>query len=155
MSEFSDSVVEYMSGYVVKRICEKLSCEDCKHVLTGNQKHGLIFTREFNSEQEKLVYPSKFVHRVLCVAESVLKSELEKNWLGKKYFFDYVNIKIVNSFISLHSVMMKAMDNHCYDLLKEQHYKFLLFSLSLSLSHKHTIYMVYFTLYTSQAFNIQ
>ena len=129
MSEFSDNVVEYMSGYVVKRICEKLSCEDCKHVLTGNQKKGLIFTREYHSEQKNLVYPSKFAHRVLCVAESVLRSELKKNWLGKKYFFDYVNIKIVNTFISLHSVMLKTMDNHCYDLLKEQHYEFILFSL--------------------------
>ena len=85
MSEFSDSIVEYMSGYVVKRISEKLSCEDCKHVLTGNQKHGLIFTREFNSEQEKLVYPSKFVHRVLCVAESVSQN-YKRIRFGKNIF---------------------------------------------------------------------
>ena len=36
-----------------------------------------------------------------------------------KYYFDYVNIKICNSFLSLHSDLFSKMDNHCYELLKK------------------------------------
>ena len=122
LDSFSDNVVEYMSGYVVKRICEKLTCEDCKKSLKGDPRQGgLISTRQFDSAPQGLVFPSRFVFKALCIAESVLRCELEKDWLGKKYFFDYVNIKICNSFVSIHSIIMKKMDNHCYDLLKEQH----------------------------------
>ena len=87
---------------------------------------------QFDSAPQGLVFPSRFVFKALCIAESVLRCELEKDWLGKKYFFDYVNIKICNSFVSIHSIM-KKMDNHCYDLLKEQHDESSFFSLSLSL----------------------
>ena len=92
---------------------------------------------EYDCGRQTLGYPIQFVYKALCIAESVLRCELEKDWLGKKYFFDYVNIKICNYFVSIHSVMMKQMDNHCYELLKEQHDESSLFSLflvSLSLS---------------------
>ena len=124
-----------MSGYVVKRIREKLICEDCKKSLKGDQRQGgLIFTRQYESARRGLVFPSRFVFKALCIAESVLRCELEKDWLGKKYFFDYANIKICNSFVSIHSVMMKQKDNHCYELLKEQHDESSFISLSLYLS---------------------
>ena len=129
-----------MSVYVVKRICEKLTCEDCKKSLKGDQRQGgLIFTKQYDSARQGLVFPSRFVFKALCIAESVLRSELEKDWLGKKYFFDYVHIKICNSFVSIYSDMMKQMDNHCYELLKEQHDESSFLSLSLSLSLTHTL----------------
>ena len=101
-----------MSGYVVKRICEKLSCEDCKLSLKGHQKQGLIFTREYNSEQKN---PVSFLIVRFVLQNLFSEANCKRIGLGKKYFFDYVNIKIVNTFITLHSVMMKTMDSHCYE----------------------------------------
>ena len=37
----------------------------------------------------------------------------------QKYFFDYINIKICNAFVSLHSNLFLTMDNHCFELLKK------------------------------------
>ena len=129
-----------MSGYVVKRICEKLACEGCKLSLKGHQKQGLICTREYNSEQKNIVYPSFLI--VLFVLQNLFsEANCKRIGSGKKYFFDYVNIKIVDTFISLHSVMMKTMDNHCYDLLKKQHYEFLILSIDRSI-HTYTYFNV-------------
>ena len=33
-----------------------------------------------------------------------------KNWLMRKYFFDYVNIKICDAFVLLHSNLFLTMD---------------------------------------------
>jgi len=43
------------------------------------------------------------------MAESVLRSELEKYWLEKKYFFDFVCIKICNNFVSIHSGLFRKI----------------------------------------------
>ena len=68
--------------------------------------------------KQKLAYASPLVVKALKVAESVLRSELEKYWLEKKYFFDFVCIKICNKFVSIHSGLFRNMDSHCYELLK-------------------------------------
>ena len=46
--------------------------------------------------------------------------ELQKNYLMRKYFFDYVNIKICNAFVLLQSYLFLTMDNHCFELLKKK-----------------------------------
>ena len=88
LSEFSDNIVEYVSGYVVRRIYDTLSCDICKTSLTGKQRMGsLIMTREYDSCDQKLVYPCEFVNRSLSLSESLLRSELKKKLFAQKVFF--------------------------------------------------------------------
>ena len=58
---------------------------------------------EYDCGRQTLVYPIQFVYKALCIAESVLRSELEKTDLVELFFLVYVNIKICNSFASIHS----------------------------------------------------
>ena len=84
------------------RITSQLTCMKCINVLKSDKHPGLIECRD-----------------IIHVCEIVLSQELEKNWMGKKYFFDHVNLKFCNSFISLHSCMIKLLDNHGLDLMKK------------------------------------
>ena len=68
---------------------------------------------------KKIWFPSLFVKKAVLVSEKILTIEMKKNWLMKKYYFDYVNIQICNAFVSLHSNLFLTMDNHCYELLKK------------------------------------
>ena len=115
-SEFKTNVVDYIGGYIVMNVAKKLSCEDCILSLTTDPYAGLIQTRDIG---EKLKYPSLFVQKTLQIAEKVLQIDLNPTCLMKPYYFDFVKIKICNSFVSLHSEIFRNMDNHCYELMKK------------------------------------
>ena len=56
-------------------------------------------------------YPTSFVTKITVICEKVLQPELDnKNWFCKKYLFDYITFKIINTFVSF-----KTM--HSYELL--------------------------------------
>ena len=46
---------------------------------------GLIKTFDLG---QYMVYPSKFVYKVVQVTEKIIAADLENGYLGKKYFFD-------------------------------------------------------------------
>ena len=71
------------------------------------------------SHGSHLTSPSLFVKKIAVTCEKVLSTELENNWLSKKYYFDFVQILICNSFVSLHSEMFRNLDCHSYELLKK------------------------------------
>ena len=89
---------------------------NCINVSKSEKHPGLIECRDIS---DKMTYPSEFVKKLVHVCEIVLSQELEKNWMGKKYFFDHVNLKICNSFVSIHSCLIKLLDNHGLDLMKK------------------------------------
>ena len=101
---------------IISRISTQLTCCNCIDALKSEKHPGLIECRDIS---EKMTYPSEFVKKLVHVCETVLSQELEKNWMGKKYFFDYVSLKICNSFVSLHDCMIKLLDNHGLDLMKK------------------------------------
>ena len=68
--------------------------------------------------KQKLFYASPLVIKAFKVAEPVLRSELEKYWLEKKNFFDFVCIEICNNLVSIYFGLFRNMDSHCYELLK-------------------------------------
>ena len=114
---FTDNILEYICGFVVKKIKEKMSCKECIDSLFGSRRPGLISIRQMD-EKPRLIYPSEFVVKIVKFAENVLNCELKKeNWL-KKFFFDFCNIKICNGFVSLYGNIFKSMDNHSYELMK-------------------------------------
>ena len=115
LSAFKVGVTDYISGYIVRQIKSKLDCMQCILALQDDPYPSLISSSDVG---EKMTYPSEFVKKVVRVCEFVLLEELKKNWLGKKYYFDFVNIKVCNCFVSFYGEMIKRLDNHGFDLLK-------------------------------------
>lgn len=119
LSEYSLNVIEYISGFVVRQVSCKLSCRECTESLNTGQSvnNSLTKIRDFGN---LLMYPSDFVKKISEISEKILKVELSGNsWLSKKYFFDFIVMKICNSFVSFHGDILKTMDNHCYELTKK------------------------------------
>ena len=58
--------------------------------------------------------------KITETSEKIIEIELkEKNWLTKKYSFDYLILKIITNFVSVHGNGFKTMDNHAYELTKQ------------------------------------
>ena len=65
-SEFKSHVLDCISGYVVKKLFSKISCHLCRSSLKSEQRDGLIKTFDLG---QYMVYPSKFVYKVVEVTE--------------------------------------------------------------------------------------
>jgi len=60
------------------------------------------------------------VLKITETSEKIIEIELkEKNWLTKKYYVDYLILKIITNFVSVHGNCFKTMDNHAYELTKQ------------------------------------
>ena len=117
LSQFKTDTVGFIAGFIVRKISAKLSCSECVSSLKASESDDpnlLIISRG-----SRLISPSIFVMKTAVTCEKVLSTELENNWLSKKYYFDFVQILICNSFVSLHSGMLRNLDCHSYELLKK------------------------------------
>lgn len=115
-SEFKTNVIEYIAGYVVKKTKDKISCSDCVSALVSAKNTftpSLITTRDYGNFMS---YPSKFANTVLKRADNILEEEMKTtNWLQKKYFFDYVCLKIAESVVDGPEFRLPC--NHGYELI--------------------------------------
>ena len=120
MSEYKTKVIEYISGYVVKKMKCKVKCQKCIDCLTTakpTESSNLISVKDYGNF---MVYPSTFVKKICEIAEKTILIEIENgNWLGKKYFFDFICLKIVNICMNLHQSLLQSLDEHGYDLMKK------------------------------------
>ena len=117
LSQFKTDTVGYIAGFIVRKLSAKLSCSECVSSLKASESDDpnlLIISRGSH-----LTSPSLFVKKIAVTCEKVLSTELENNWLSKKYYFDFVQILICNSFVSLHSEMFRNLDCHSYELLNK------------------------------------
>ena len=115
-SGFRKNVTDYIGGFIVRKVSSKLTCEQCIKSLSSMPYSGLIKTKDIGG---RMTYPSKFVQKALQVAEEILQAELNQNCYMKKYFFDFINMKICNTFVSMFTALFSGLDNHCYELLKK------------------------------------
>ena len=66
-----------------------------------------------------MTYPSNFVLKVIEVSEKIIGQEVKtNNWLSKPYFFDFVCVKIVISFMERTDLFILNC-NHNYDLYRK------------------------------------
>ena len=66
-------------------------------VMKSSRFDGLIKYKDY---ENYMCYPTNFVTKVTTICEKTLKPDLEKKeWLGKQFFFDKINMKILNIFI--------------------------------------------------------
>ena len=60
LSEYQESVSEYIGGYIISRISTQLTCCNCIDALKSEKHPGLIECRDIS---EKMTYPSEFVKK--------------------------------------------------------------------------------------------
>lgn len=117
LSLFQANVVEYIAGYVVKKVSGKLDCKICIEMLTENStKMSLISIRDFGG---KLKYPSSYVTQILTTSEKIIRVELKQNHLSNAFSFDKIVLKILSDFVNLHKNTFSKLDEHCYELSKD------------------------------------
>ena len=115
-SDYTKNVVNYISGFVIKKIIPKISCNECIELLKSEPYDGLTRHRDF---ENYMYYPSNFVTRVTSLCEKVLQPELDsKNWLSKKYYFDYMLVKVTNAYVCLHGNELVNMHGHSFEMIK-------------------------------------
>ena len=118
LSLYKNNVVEYMSGYVIRRAIAQLNCDECIRVLkTKPHKHmSLISLRDYG---EKLFYPSDFANKVMVLSEKIVSFELKGNVLSKKFSFDKIVLRIVSDFVNCNASLIRELDEHGYALCKK------------------------------------
>ena len=116
-SSFKDKIVEYIGGFVIKRVLCKLDCDACTDSIksTSQPKDSLITLRDYGNY---LFYPSNFVILLLTTAEKALGTELKRNCLSKSFIFDKIVIQIESDFFNLNSNVIQSLDEHAYKLCK-------------------------------------
>ena len=119
ISNFKHNVLEYIAGFVVKKISLKISCDTCCDFITGSQPKTLVNLIKLKDYGNFMTYPSNFVLKVIEVSEKIIGQEVKtNNWLSKPYFFDFVCVKIVKSFMERTDLFILNC-NHNYDLYKK------------------------------------
>lgn len=74
LTMFTEEIIPYIGGFVVKKIKKTLKCEDCLLALVSIKYSGLIF----NKDKGGLNYPSHDVIKVCTLAEKILRKHLHK-----------------------------------------------------------------------------
>ena len=85
--------------------------------LKTNPHNGLIRCKDYDNF---MMYPSTFVTKLTTLSENVLGPELNsRNWLCKKFYFDYISLKVMNVYVSLHGDDFKELHSHAFELAKK------------------------------------
>ena len=67
-----------------------------------------------------MMYPSTFVTKLTKLSENVLGPEVNsRNWLCKKFYFDYMSLKIMNVYVSLHGDDFNVLHTRAFELAKK------------------------------------
>ena len=92
---YDHSVVEYISGFIGKKVAINQRCDDCFRVLMKQNKseNSLISKKEVYH----LFHPRKECVDIVSRCERKLKSMSKKDFV-KKNSFEYVRLQIVQSF---------------------------------------------------------
>ena len=114
-SEFKENVSHYIVGYVVRKVSAKLECDLCISDIREKKSPGLISTLDIKSY---MTYPSRFAKKIAEICECVLTVELNKDFMKKKYFFDYLMVKTSNIFVANHGALIKELHDHAFNLMK-------------------------------------
>ena len=117
MLDYRSNIVEYISGFTIKRLSQKIVCDTCRNCLITSKPDVPTLTT-LKDYGEFLVYPSKDVLVICEICEKVIVIEVSRNnWLSKRFFFDYISLKIVK--IVIESTDLADFDDHRYDLVKK------------------------------------
>lgn len=123
LSEYKQSVIEYITGYVVMKLSRKINCDHCNVQLRAKSptKQNFIGVKDYGPENVRfLTYPSNLVTQISETCEKVILYEIENgNWLTKKFFLDFLTIKIIRVLVDIHKDIYSKLDDHGYELVKK------------------------------------
>lgn len=75
LSEVQRSVICYIAGCIVKKLNDKVKCEDCLIIYTGSEDQcSLTYFKSYGF----LKYPSNFIIEVCQLTEQIFRLELER-----------------------------------------------------------------------------
>jgi len=113
ISEFSENVIEYIAGYVVKQLRKKLHCEECIDALIdkNNNINNLICVKN----EGGLIQPAKTVIAICIKCEKIIRHVLHvnDNALSNKLFDIYLTNNILQSFININ--IFEMLQEHSHD----------------------------------------
>ena len=115
VSNFNENVVEYISGFVVRKVSNKLFCEECCNFIVGSQPTDSVNLIVLKDYGNFMCYPTKSAKDLFILADKIIDMEVKaSNWLTDKYFFDKLCLKIVQCLIEKSILSLKC--NHQYSL---------------------------------------
>ena len=105
------------------QICYESKCKDeiifialSYSLLKTEQREGLIKCKDY---ENYMFYPSNIVTKVTCIAEKIVEPTLQsRDWLCKKYYFDYVTMKVLRTYVSISFDDLKSLHEHAFELIK-------------------------------------
>ena len=105
------------------QICYESKCKDeiifialSYSLLKTEQREGLIKCKDY---ENYMFYPSNIVTKVTCIAEKIVEPTLQsRDWLCKKYYFDYVTMKVLRTYVSISFDDLKSLHEHAFEQIK-------------------------------------
>lgn len=127
ISEYSENVVVYIAGFVVKQISKKMLCDKCEESLYGDNS-GSNLTFLLRKNNGGLVIPSDDIVRVCRLCESTIRLLLKQNngvppkgpvsCIVRKEVMKHLNLS--NMFLHLHDHALENEfpENHILRIVK-------------------------------------
>jgi len=122
LSDYVLLVLEYISGFVVRRVKEKICCDFCSRCLEGPHKPGNLIALKTNGG---LIQPSEDVLKITRKTEEVLR-QYNKN-IFQKGFAAFAENKVFKSVASqcfesnemfTHDLQHEILSSHKFKLIK-------------------------------------
>lgn len=131
LSEFSEQIISYIAGYVVRGLGKIIKCNECIGALSLSKQRYSDHAFELISFKDEggLVYPSKDVVQICKIAELEIRKTIDmsqkfstrpsssKLLLINKILRSFVNSNIFSS-ISIHQFDQAPTENHLVHLIK-------------------------------------
>ena len=109
LSPFVEGIVEYIGGFVVRRVCEKVSCTQCAHSLVqlaGPGHHSGLLHLKNNGG---LVIPSEDVCTILKHCETLLRSSLNIKHVRRDQWEKMTVLKLMSD---MPTNLFSSLENH-------------------------------------------
>ena len=88
----------------------------CLSLLKTEQRDGLIKCKDY---ENYMCYPSNLVTKVTGIAEKIVEPTLQsRDWLCKKYYFDYIAMKVLRTYVSICYKDLRKLHEHAFELIK-------------------------------------
>lgn len=97
LSQFSESVIEYIAGFVSSALIKRIRCTTCIQALvsTSENKKSLIFYKDKGG----LIYPSQNVKKICRRSEQSIKKYVIASEKKQKFTSDFLVTKTMASFV--------------------------------------------------------
>lgn len=127
LSTFTKTVVEYVAGFVVKKIIKSINCEVCIESLLGSPTvDSLIGQKDFSDYLKFLTYPSEDVFYVCLKCETYFRENLKMKFNITKKNFEKIVLRVLldltsdSLFLNLnnHIADQEPINSHRYLIIK-------------------------------------